>query len=154
MISCETDGYASKLSSKGRSRRITWENTHSYRRRRTERRRGLGSVTFDKYRPAGMTFSDKGGQAETGTAYAERLYPSCRTRSRGQSARGLRLLRLGRTRPPRPILQSLLNWPIITAQFWAKFCKSQNKIAELSLQAAVPASGMGRHQPAKVASNR
>ena len=27
------------------------------------------------------SFSDKGGQAETGTAYAERLYPSCRTRS-------------------------------------------------------------------------
>ena len=53
-------------------------------------------------------FSDKGGQAETGTAYAERLYPSCRTRSRGQSARGLRLLRLERTRPPGPVLQSLI----------------------------------------------
>ena len=69
----------------------------------------------------GCNFFDKGGQAETGTAYAERLYPSCRTRSRGQSARELRLLCLERTRPPRPVLQILINWPIISAQFWASF---------------------------------
>ena len=37
MISCETDGYESKPSSKGRSRITAGEKPHSYRRQRTER---------------------------------------------------------------------------------------------------------------------